>query len=79
MNKKLITLNILPIGNIGKIKDIMLHGIPKRRMLDLGMITDTYIKSIMKSPAGDPIAYQIRGTLIALRNEEASQIIVEAI
>jgi len=47
-------------------------------MLDLGLIIDTVVEAILKSPAGDPVAYSIRGAVIALRSEEANKIIVEA-
>ena len=48
-------------------------------MLDLGLIHNTVVKPLIKSPAGDPIAYEIRGAIIALRSEEASQILVELV
>ncbi len=74
MNENLLTLNQLPIGSIGKVKQLALDGIIRRRMLDLGLIHNTNIKSLGKSPFGDPIAYEIRGgATIALRSEEASK------
>ncbi|NMB07672.1 MAG: ferrous iron transport protein A [Tissierellia bacterium] len=79
MNENLLTLNQLPIGSIGKVKQLTLDGIIRRRMLDLGLIHNTNIKSLGKSPFGDPIAYEIRGATIALRSEEASKILVELI
>lgn len=79
MNENLLTLNQLPIGSIGKVKQLALDGIIRRRMLDLGLIHNTNIKSLGKSPFGDPIAYEIRGATIALRSEEASKILVELI
>lgn len=78
MNENLFTLNKLPIGSFGKVKKLAAAGTTRRRMLDLGLIHNTMIKSLIKSPAGDPIAYEIRGAVIALRSEEASQILVEA-
>ncbi len=79
MNKKLIPLHELPIGSFGKVKKITAVGNPRRRLLDLGIIEDTIVESLLKSPAGDPIAYQIRGAVIALRSEEASKIFIESI
>jgi ferrous iron transport protein A len=79
MNKCLITLEKLPIGAFGKVKKLTTEGIARRRMLDLGLINDTPVESIMKSPAGDPTAYEIRGAVIALRSEEASKILVEIV
>ncbi len=79
MNKQLVPLHRLPVGCIGKVKKLTTDGNSRRRMLDLGLIYDTAVRSLRKSPAGDPIAYEIRGAIIALRSEEASQIFVEVI
>lgn len=79
MKENLISLHELPNGSFGVVKKLTSKGIARRRMLDLGLIHNTYVESIMKSPAGDPIAYQIRGAVIALRSEEASKIFVELI
>lgn len=76
-DSKYIPLNLLPIGQKAKVKMLTSNGIMRRRMLDLGLISDTVIEALQKSPAGDPIAYQIRGAVVALRAEEANKIMVE--
>ena len=53
------------------------NGFIQRRLLDLGIIEGTKIEVLHRSPLGDPVAYQIRGTVIALRKEEAKQIWVK--
>jgi len=78
MNKNLIPLDQLSVGSFGKVKKLTAEGSTRRRMLDLGLIHDTTVESLRKSPAGDPIAYEIRGAVIALRSEEASKILVES-
>ena len=45
--------------------------------MDLGLVSDTVVEALQKSPSGDPTAYHIRGAVIALRSEEASKIMVE--
>ncbi|HZK28267.1 MAG TPA: FeoA family protein, partial [Thermoclostridium sp.] len=45
--------------------------------LDLGLVSNTAIEALQKSPSGDPTAYQIRGAVIALRKEDAFNILVE--
>ncbi len=47
------------------------RGAERRRLLDLGFVPGTLIEVEMISPTGDPIAYRVRGTVIALRNEQA--------
>ncbi|MDF2945318.1 MAG: ferrous iron transport protein [Herbinix sp.] len=79
MNKNMIPLNHLPLGKKAKVKVLTSDGTIRRRMLDLGLISDTEIEALQRSPSGDPIAYDIRGAVIALRSEEASKILVEAI
>ena len=64
-----IALNQLPIGRKANVTMLTSDGITRRRMLDLGIINGTEIKPLYKSPSGDPVAYLIRGTVIALRSE----------
>ena len=71
-----IPLSTINIGSICQIVSLNLQGLLRRRILDLGMVPGTAVQCIRKSPAGDPIAYMVRDTLIALRNEDASQITV---
>lgn len=77
MSQQYIPLNHLPIGQKATVKELTSDGKTRRRMLDLGLIIDTVVEALLKSPAGDPVAYGIRGAVIALRSEEASKIIVQ--
>jgi ferrous iron transport protein A len=51
-------------------------GSTRRRMLDLGIIDGTEIEALYKSPSGNPVAYLIRGAVIALRSDVSEKIIV---
>jgi len=53
------------------------QGTQRRRLLDLGVVRGTEITPELVSAAGDPVAYRIRGALIALRGAQASWIAVE--
>lgn len=79
MENILMPLNLIPIGSTAKVKELTSQGISRRRMLDLGLVVGTEVESLRKSPSGDPIAYEIRGAVIALRSEEACKILVELI
>lgn len=68
------SLDMLPIGSKGRVRALNSQGIERRRFLDLGIVEGTQIEAVMSSPAGDPVAYNIRGALIALRNEDAAKI-----
>lgn len=74
---KQITLASLPIGKKARVKSLTLDGTIRRRIMDLGLVSDTIVEALQKSPSGDPTAYHIRGAVIALRSEEASKIMVE--
>lgn len=79
MTEKIIPLHLLPPGSLGKVRELTAQDNLRRRMLDLGLINDTLVEVLRKSPSGDPTAYQIRGAVIALRSEEASKIFVELV
>lgn len=49
-------------------------GLERRRMMDLGLIPGTVVYCEFNSPLDDPIAYKVRGTLIALRRVQAQLI-----
>lgn len=48
-------------GSQAKISALDLSGNIRRRILDLGLVTNTLVETIGKSPSGDPTAYYIRG------------------
>ena len=64
-----------------KIQTIMLdeavQGFTRRRFLDLGLTPGTKIYPELGNFFGEPRAYRVRGTLIALRKDQASQIWVK--
>lgn len=71
------TLNKLPINKVGIIKKVNSKPEIKRRLLDLGMVENTIIKPVYKSPLKDPTAYLVRGSIIALRNEDSKKIYIK--
>ena len=79
MNNEAVYLWDLSVGEKAKVRNIETSDFIKRRMLDMGLINGTYIEVLQKSPAGDPVAYFIRGAVIALRDEDTKKILVEKI
>ncbi|MBI4424463.1 MAG: ferrous iron transport protein A [Elusimicrobia bacterium] len=43
----------------------------RRRFEDLGLLPDTAVRRVSRAPLGDPIAFEVRGTLLCLRKTEA--------
>ena len=46
------------------------------RLADLGLIPGTTVECVGVSPAGDPSAYLIRGSVIALRRRDCGGILI---
>lgn len=74
--KNNIPLTNLKLNSTAKISDICCSENIKRRLLDLGIIPNTSITPVFKSTCSDPIAYEIRGTVLAIRNQDAQNILV---
>lgn len=68
------TLATLRPGERGIVQALHCTGLMRRRLLDLGMVPGTEVEAVMVSPNGDPVAYQVRGTLLALRREDADAV-----
>ena len=52
------------------------RGALRRRLLDLGFVKGSVVSIDMPSPMGNPIAYVVRGSAIALRHEQAKYVLV---
>jgi DtxR family Mn-dependent transcriptional regulator len=57
--------------------DSLCRGFSRRRLLDLGLTRDAKIEAALENTFGDPRAFRIRGTLIALRAEQAAHVWVK--
>jgi ferrous iron transport protein A len=71
------TLRSLAIGHSGTIKAVNAGSELKRRILDMGIIPGARIDVVGRAPLKDPITIRISGFILALRNTEAEQILVE--
>jgi ferrous iron transport protein A len=71
-----LPLSELPIGTTGRVTGLTAGGNTRRRLLDLGLVPGTPVKAVRRSAFGDPTAFLIRGTTLALRSEEAKEILV---
>lgn len=69
-------LNDIKPGQRARIKELTAQGSIRRRLLDIGLVEDTEVECIGKSPLGDPCAYLIRGAVIAIRSEDCMGILV---
>ena len=49
----------------------------KTRLMDMGVCEGTKITKVFESPLRNPCAYKVRNTVIAIRNNDASKIMVK--
>ncbi len=73
------TLNSLKPGQRAVIKALHAQGLERRRLMDLGLLPGTVVMAELVSPLGDPTAYLVRGTLVALRQEQSRRIAIEPV
>ena len=52
------------------------QGFSRRRLMDLGFTPGARLEPVLDTFAGDPRAYRVRGTLVALRRDQAAQVLV---
>lgn len=79
INEDVIPLTSLNIDESGIISFISngIRGQQRRRLLDFGILPNTEITARMKSINNDPTAYEVRGTLIALRKNQSDLIFIK--
>jgi ferrous iron transport protein A len=71
-----VPLHLLPPGAAAKVVGMEAGGPKRRRLLDLGFVPGAVVEVVRRSPFGDPTAYAIKGSVIALRREDAAGILV---
>ena len=64
-------------GDTAVISNMLAQGSIRRRLRDIGLVEGAEVECLMKSPLGDPVAYLIKGAVIALRREDAAAVTVE--
>lgn len=69
-------LSLLPINRFGIVENIAGEENTKRRLLDLGLVKGTKVKPVLVSPSNGLRAYEFRSSLIAIRKEDAENIIM---
>lgn len=67
-------LSALKPGEKATVLALDSQGLTRRRFLDLGLTPGVTIECVMPSLLSEPKAYRVRGTVLALRQEQANQI-----
>lgn len=74
----ILTMASLKEGQAARVTSMFPSEGMRRRLMDMGLIEGTRIICLHRSPAGDPVAYLIRGAVIALRKEDTVHILTQA-
>ena len=72
-----MTLDALAVGGSAVVTALRSTGAKRRRMLDLGFVPGSRVRALHASPWSDPVAYGVRGAVIALRREDAERVEIE--
>ncbi|HOV52120.1 MAG: ferrous iron transport protein A [Methanothrix sp.] len=70
-------LDELVPGQGGRIASISPCGNLRRRLMEMGLVIGSELMVIRVAPAGDPVEVLLRGYSLALRKNEAKQLILE--
>lgn len=73
------TLSGLQNGHSATIQKVGDHikGPQRRRLLDLGIVPGVKIRHSMNAPGGEPRAFEVLGSIIALRKEQTDHIFIK--
>lgn len=71
------TLDKIDLRKRATIVRLDVDGYKRRAFINIGILPGTQVEKVRISPVGNPSAYRVKGTIIALRNEDAAKIIVD--
>jgi DtxR family Mn-dependent transcriptional regulator len=72
-----LRLSDLDPGETARVAGLDCRGFTRRRLLDLGLTPGSEVECCFTGPFGEPVAYRIRGALIALRPDQAAEVRIE--
>ena len=70
------TLAEIPAGRSAVVYALSAEGGLRRRLLDLGFTPGASLTCLFAAPFRDPRAYRVRDTIIALRDDDAREILL---
>ena len=73
----MLPLSRLPLGRKANVLSLSAPEPLKGRLMDLGFVPGSEIQPLYAAPVGDPRAYFICDTVIALRQKDAATVAVE--
>jgi len=77
MNSSL-NLAALPVGQAAEIASLAAGCAACQRLSELGFVPGNRVCPLFRAPSGDPTAYAVCGTVVALRKSEAEKIFLSS-
>ena len=71
-----LCLKVIKPGQTATVHGLCATGSMRRRLLDIGLIENTRVECLGRSPGGDPTAFLIRGAVIAIRAQDCADILI---
>ena len=71
-----VSLCDLRPGQRGVVRALHSTGAMRRRLLDIGLVENTPVECLGRSPGGDPSAFLIRGAVIAIRRTDGRDVLL---
>ena len=69
-----MVLSGLVVGDKCVVNKINCQGIIRRRLMDIGILPGSVVSCVLSSPSGNPMAYLVKGSVIALRKCDSDMI-----
>ncbi|MBX7212185.1 MAG: ferrous iron transport protein A [Verrucomicrobiaceae bacterium] len=67
-------LSELPAGCSAVIATVMSGRSSLTRLRELGLVPGTHVRVVRRAPLGEPIEICVRGSMLAMRNQDAAHI-----
>lgn len=67
-------LSELPEGSSAIIESVQSGRASLTRLRELGLVPGTQVRIVRRAPLGEPIEIQVRGSMLAMRNQDAAHI-----
>ena len=77
MYREECTLADLRVGERATVTSLSTEEGMRHRLWNMGMVEGTMVECAFHSPSGDPVAYILRGTVVALRRHDAATVLVK--
>lgn len=74
--KEIVYLDEIAPGERGVVYELRNDIGMRRRLREIGLVEESEVECLGRSPAKDPAAYLIRGAVIAIRKKDAHRVLV---